>query len=104
MLIILIRTNAFRFTNKTKSALLWKAHFMLGADKKAVSNTKSLFGHGNIKNVDVPSLEPMDFEDAYDEIEQLGFPLCSPFDLLEPGIGDNSIFSDEEISNLKITQ
>ncbi|MFT7591357.1 MAG: DNA-directed DNA polymerase III PolC [bacterium] len=95
MLIILIRTNAFRFTKKTKSSLLWKGHFMLGSDKKAVSNTNSLFGHENIKNVDVPSLEPMAFEDAYDEIEQLGFPLCSPFDLLEPGVTEKSIVADD---------
>ncbi len=95
MLIILIRTNAFRFTHKSKSALLWKAHFMLGSDKKSINNTQSLFGHENIKNVEVPSLEPMPFEDAYDEIEQLGFPLCSPFDLIEPGQTEGTIVSDE---------
>ncbi len=77
---ILIRTGAFRFTGKSKRELLWEAHFFFGKTKNP-SPEKDLFNL-EIRKFDLPRLEKDPLEDAYDEIELLGFPLCNPFDLL----------------------
>jgi DNA polymerase-3 subunit alpha len=82
MATILIRIGAFRFTKMSKSKLLWKAHFLLG-NKKPKDVLPSLFKKSNTKAVDVPALDVLPYEDAYDQIEYLGFPLCSPFDLID---------------------
>ena len=83
MLINLIRVNAFRFTGIQKTELLWKAHFMLSGSIKKQRDQASLFDYVNRKKVAIPSLTPIKHEDAYDDIENFGFPLCSPFDLIE---------------------
>lgn len=83
MLINLIRANSFRFTKKKKTELLWKAHFMLSAKTKKQRNQFSLFDYVNRKKVAIPRLNPIEHEDAYDDIENFGFPLCSPFNLLD---------------------
>ena len=82
-LLLLIRVNAFRFTGKEKSALMWEAHTLL---KKTPKNnrekTPSLFPLIS-KEFSLPQLESDQVIDAYDEIELLGFPLTSSyFDLL----------------------
>lgn len=100
MLVILIRTNAFRFTGLQKTKLLWKAHFMLGNAKKTDQATASLFGHDTIKKLEVPELDSTPYEDAYDDIEQLGFPLCSPFELIDESALANSIASDDFNQNV----
>ena len=38
----------------------------------------------------MPKLEPQPYEDAFDEIELLGFPLCNPFLLLDSQYADNT--------------
>lgn len=83
MLIILIRIGAFRFTKKSKSWLLWKAHFLLGKQKKATADTHLFREYQPAQNIEIPDLTPMHYEDAIDEMEYLGFTLCSPFDLIE---------------------
>jgi len=81
-LVILIRTSAFRFTGKGKKSLLWEAHMHLGKSK-AVSNEKRLFQSPG-KKFKLPDLEEDSLEDAYDEIELLGFPVSvTSFDLLK---------------------
>jgi DNA-directed DNA polymerase III PolC len=77
---LLIRINAFRFTQKDKKSLLWRAHFILGNTGKSEIRP-SLFEPA-IKNYRLPEMEHSDVEDIYDQIEILGFPLTSPFDLL----------------------
>lgn len=86
-LIILIRTGAFRFTGKSKAALLWEAHMLLGktvaggAGKDALP--AALFP-APVKQFLMPELEYDPLTDVYDEIEMLGFPVTSSwFDLLE---------------------
>ena len=81
-MIILIRTGAFRFTGKTKAALVWEAHlFMNKAKKQNVS--LSLFKI-SARKFKLPDLEYNKIEDAYDEIELIGFPVSmSQFDLLK---------------------
>jgi DNA-directed DNA polymerase III PolC len=85
-LIILIRMNAFRFTGKSRQALLWDAHFMLHKDKK--SNPEAELFEIKKKKFELPPLEYDALEQAIDEIELLGFALCSPYELLakEPNL------------------
>ncbi|MCB0493276.1 MAG: DNA polymerase III subunit alpha [Cyclobacteriaceae bacterium] len=81
---ILIRLGAFRFTNKSKQRLLWEAMLYLSnqnANKKKAQST-SLFDT-EPKEYPLPKLNRQPLEDAFDEIELLGFPLCDPFLLLE---------------------
>jgi len=78
--VLLIRIGAFRFTGFNKKELLWKAqlHFM----QTRIAISSSLFGVEK-KHFQIPDLPHYALEDAYDEMEILGFPLCSPFDLIE---------------------
>lgn len=77
---LLIRGGAFHFTGRTKKQLLWDVHLVLGHEKKSLAK-KELFHVENKKHV-LPELYSDPFEDACDEIEILGFPLCSPYDLI----------------------
>ncbi|WP_245576476.1 DNA polymerase III subunit alpha [Flexithrix dorotheae] len=83
-LIILIRIGAFRFTGVSKKVLLWEAHTLMyrKQDKKLQETTACLFSV-NAKKYNLPELEEDEIENIYDEIELLGFPLCSPFELLK---------------------
>ena len=77
---ILIRINALRFTGLNKYELMW--------EKNAVHNPKiKLSSTGSFFDVDgehfsLPSLQEGRYEQAFDEIELLGFPLCSPLELM----------------------
>lgn len=78
----LIRINAFRFTGHLKKELLWKAHQLLNKSKPKLTVQKQLF-RAQPKDYKLPNLQQDEFEEAFDQIELLGFPLCSPFELLE---------------------
>jgi DNA polymerase-3 subunit alpha len=78
---ILIRIGAFRFTGKSKRELLWEAHFIFSKSKN-VNDGKGLFER-KIKKFNLPKFEKNEYEDAFDELELLGFPLCNPFILLK---------------------
>lgn len=81
-LVILIRTGAFRFTGKGKKALLWEAHMLLGKAQKT-DESRELF-RVPARKFTLPELKESRLEDAYDEIELLGFPVTvSAFDLLK---------------------
>jgi DNA polymerase-3 subunit alpha len=81
-LILLIRVGALRFTEISKSRLLWDAHLFFGKSKKEVVQS-SLF-HIRSKQFKLPQLEHSDPEDAYDEIELIGFPVTvTYFNLLK---------------------
>jgi DNA polymerase III alpha subunit len=75
-LILLIRVNAFRFTTKSKAELLWEVHLLI--NKNIPKNDKSLF-YTPPKQFILPKLEHSSIEDAYDEIELLGFPVTLPY-------------------------
>ena len=77
---LLIRIGAFRFTGLNKYELMW--------EKNAVFNpvirhngTASMF-EPHAESYTLPVLEEGLHDQAFDEIELLGFPLSSPFDLL----------------------
>ncbi|ADQ16343.1 DNA polymerase III, alpha subunit [Leadbetterella byssophila DSM 17132] len=77
---ILIFIGAFRFTGKSKNELLVQARLLL---TKAIIRAPELI-QAPSKEYTLPKLERSPFEDAFDEIELLGFPVsCSPFDLLK---------------------
>ncbi|MDQ3290837.1 MAG: DNA polymerase III subunit alpha [Bacteroidota bacterium] len=81
-LLILIRVQALRFTGKDKKALLWEAHMVLG--HKITSNVGQVLFQEPVKQFKLPILCHTQIEDAYDEMELLGFPVtCSYFDLLQ---------------------
>jgi DNA-directed DNA polymerase III PolC len=79
---ILIRMGALRFTGKSRKALMWEAHWLTNR-KKPAPVTEKLFREPQ-KDFALPELCHSTLEDAYEQIELLGFPLCSPFDLLAP--------------------
>lgn len=78
---LLIRIGAFRFSGQDKKALLWDAHFLLGNTKRTHPK-RELFDVG-AKEFKLPPLYHHPHEDTFDEMELLGFPLCSPFSLLK---------------------
>jgi DNA polymerase-3 subunit alpha len=78
---ILIRAGAFEFTGKDKKTLLWEVHMTMGkATKKEVG--PELFKK-QVKTFQLPELVNSVVDEAYDDIELLGFTMCSPFDMLK---------------------
>ncbi|NNE31788.1 MAG: DNA polymerase III subunit alpha [Winogradskyella sp.] len=78
---ILIKINAFRFTGINKRELLWEAHLKIS--KTVIQEeVNTLFQTPRI-NYNTPELPSTALENAFDEIEILGFPLCNPFYLLD---------------------
>ncbi len=76
---ILIRIGAFRFCGKTKKELLWEANFL---HRKSVSVSSSGFlFREQAQPFQLPVLVHHPLDDALDEIELLGFPLCNVFEL-----------------------
>ncbi len=88
----LIRAGAFRFTGKQKKALLWEAHFLLSKAKPKVTPAE-LFDV-EPQSYALPPLHSLQYEDAFDEMELLGFPLCGPFVLLKEQ-GAEGVLSSE---------
>jgi len=78
---ILIRIGAFRFTKMNKYELMW--------EKNAVHNPLIKHVHYptffeiETEEFALPVLEETEHEQAFDEIELLGFSLCNPFELLK---------------------
>jgi len=79
---ILIFVGAFRFTCKQKHELLIEARFLLSTNQYKTKMV-SLFEEPQ-KDYQLPVIERNPFEDAFDELEILGFPISySIFDLLK---------------------
>jgi len=78
---ILIRIGAFRFTGMNKYELMWEKNAVHNPEIKH-ERSGALFGIES-EDYDLPVMKESRYEQAFDEIELLGFPLCSPFDLLE---------------------
>jgi len=79
---LLVRVGAFRFTGKNKRELLWEIHALVTPVKK---REKELFEY-KPKTWQFPSLTTSSTDEAFDEMELLGFSLCPPFDLLKDEI------------------
>jgi DNA polymerase-3 subunit alpha len=77
---LLIRINAFRFTGVDRYELLWQAHFKMDKTPKAALQKKLFVPR--FRQASIPRLTTTQQELAFEQIELLGFPLCSHFDLL----------------------
>jgi DNA polymerase-3 subunit alpha len=88
---LLIRVGAFRFTGINKKKLLWEAHMMVNPIKKDRKN--ELFDM-EPKKYKLPKLKDSWIDDAFDEIELLGFSLCSPLKLLKEELNNSLIAKD----------
>jgi DNA polymerase-3 subunit alpha len=76
---LLIRVGAFGFTKKGKKELLWRAHALIRPI--APEAAQPLF-KTQTKTFKLPILHDSEVEDAFDQIDLLGYPLYSPFKLL----------------------
>ena len=77
---VLIRIGAFGFTGLGKKELIWQAYMLFNPAK--MQPEQELFA-APPKAWSLPQLVENPIDDAYDEIELLGFPLCNPFTLLK---------------------
>jgi DNA polymerase III alpha subunit len=89
---ILIRIGALRFTAKSKQRLLWEA-MLYYSQARTRKPTAELFDT-EPKEFPLPPLQRKPIEDAFDEIELLGFPLCDPYDLLDTTERGNTVAMD----------
>ena len=91
-LILLIRIGAFRRI-ADKKVLLWRAYQYF---KKSKSNdTQIILFDSAVKQYQLPPLETHSFEQAFEELELLGFPLCSPFELIDEPLITNHVKAAE---------
>ncbi|OIQ28487.1 MAG: DNA polymerase III subunit alpha [Bacteroidetes bacterium MedPE-SWsnd-G2] len=91
-LTILIRINAFRSLNIGKTELLWQAIFKLNAQGKKTIQPK-LFAPEH-KTYKLPKLEITAIEEAYDQMELIGFPLSNYFNLIDHKIQSQALAKD----------
>jgi DNA polymerase-3 subunit alpha len=97
---ILIRIDAFRSTGEEKHQLLWRAHMLLSGG--TIREHPRLFPPQHAR-YQLPQLHTTSLEDAFTQLELLGFCLCSPFKLLvrpvvnSRGSGDLPDFVDRAI-------
>lgn len=80
-MILLIRVGAMQSFGIAKKELLWHAHTCLSKTPQDEMQT-SMF-RTEVKTYQLPELEHHRLEDAYDELELLGFPLGSPFEWMD---------------------
>lgn len=81
--ILLIRVGAFRFTGHSRKNLLWQMYQLRG-HQAHISTNAPLFQESLYAEYSLPAFPQNAIEDAFDEIELLGFPLSlSVFDLLK---------------------
>jgi DNA-directed DNA polymerase III PolC len=92
---LLIRIGAFRWTGKTKCELMWHKYAVHNQKEKVIAQQPALFGKGQHIDYALPSLEESPHDQAFDEIELLGFPLCSPYDLLDERPNEHIVMTDE---------
>ena len=85
---LLIRIGAFRFSGLKKSELLWEKGRVLTPESGMGAN---LLFPDETETFRMPTLEESPFDQAFDEMELLGFPLCSPFELLEDAAKQESV-------------
>ncbi len=89
-LALLIKIDAFRSTGVSRRALLWQAHMKLKKQERELpagrghqyGQQQRLFRPKTI-HYEIPPLEHSAPEQAFDQIELLGYPLCDPFLLLQ---------------------
>lgn len=98
---ILIRVGAFEFTGRSKKQLLWDIHTQIGAQKK--TQTRHELFEVEQREFTLPPLFHHSLDDAWDQIEILGFPLCSPFDLIKEVADTNTKGNENQWSTTLTT-
>jgi len=83
-LILVIRIGAMRDFPESKKELLWRAHLFHNKIKVPLSQPQ-LFDQPT-KDFAFPTLDEEELEDAFEQLELLGFSLCSPFKLVKQTI------------------
>lgn len=81
---VLIRVKAFQFTGINKRELLWDGYYKLNHQPKTVFQ-EPLF-KVKAQKFEIPKLPTSILEEAFDQIELLGFPMINPFMLLKDAI------------------
>ncbi|MBU2950457.1 DNA polymerase III subunit alpha [Tamlana agarivorans] len=92
---ILIKINGFRFTGVNKRELLWEAHLKIRKIK--VESPRATLFQSEKVHYKMPKLPSTLLENAFEELELLGFPLCNPFKLLEKPA--SMVFLASDLSN-----
>lgn len=80
-LIILIRVGAFRWMEKPKKELLWEAHGYF--NKKVKRSYGVQLFEEPVQDYQFPNLKSEPLEQAFDEMDILGYALCNPFLLMD---------------------
>jgi DNA polymerase-3 subunit alpha len=89
---LLIRINAFRSIRPDKRNLLWEAHYKENSIPK--NELQQQIFKVSIRDFILPKFEISPLEEAFDQLEILGFPLYSPFIILEK-LPKNKLLSTE---------
>jgi len=90
---ILIHVGAFRFSGKNKKELLWEANFL--QKKNSKHTVDSLLFKDTLVTFQLPALNQQPLDDAIDEIELIGFPICNVFELAD--VDPNNYLPVDEI-------
>ena len=77
---LLIKIEAFRFTEKDPYELLWESHMKINKINMEI-RTFNLFKVART-TYKMPTFKQIRLAHAFNEIEYFGFPLCNPFELL----------------------
>lgn len=78
---LLIRAGCFTFTGKSIKALLWEAHAI--NNHLHNSNAMATLFEKPALQFNLPQLDSVPTEEAFEQMELFGFPLSSPFQLLQ---------------------
>lgn len=78
---------------QTKKELLWEAYAIMEKKRSKAQEQARLF-RPDANSYTLPHLDHQQIEDAFDEMEYLGFPLCHPFDLLREPVDDPVRFNN----------
>ncbi len=92
---LLIFSGAFRFTGRPKNELILEAKMMFNKHRKNTNFQSTKLFREPVRKWSFPQLVRNDFEDSFDEIEILGFPVThSPFELLKTNYRGNVLVRD----------
>ncbi|WP_067028879.1 DNA polymerase III subunit alpha [Allomuricauda sp. CP2A] len=93
-LTILVRIDAFRGFGVPKKEVLWQAVFKTKALRR--NTFQKLLFKPRHRNFSMPRLPSHPIEDAYDQLELLGFPLCGYYELMDGKVKSRLTASDFE--------
>ena len=90
---LLIRIGAFRFTGMNKYELMWEKNSVFNPGHRESVGLPCLF-ESEHEQFQLPTMTEVQYEQAFDELELLGFPLMSPFSLVEEALPERILTSD----------